>query len=43
MPTILRQGGFDVMIFTNDHPPAHVHLFKAGAEAVLDLAPVAWG
>lgn len=40
MPTILSQDGFDVMIFTNDHRPAHVHVFKAGKEVVLTLAPV---
>jgi hypothetical protein len=31
MPTILSQDGFDVMIFSNDHAPAHVHVLKAGA------------
>lgn len=40
MATILSQDGFQVMIFTNDHPPAHVHVFKAGTEAVINLAPV---
>lgn len=40
MPTIVRQNGFDVMIFTNDHRPAHVHVFKGRAEVVLTLAPV---
>jgi len=40
MPTIVSQDGFEVMIFTNDHRPAHVHVFKAGAEVVLTLAPV---
>jgi hypothetical protein len=40
MPTIIRQGGFDVTIFTNDHSPAHVHVFKASAELILNLAPV---
>lgn len=28
------------MIFTNDHRPAHVHVFKAGTEAVLTIVPV---
>ena len=40
MATIMTQGGFQVMIFTNDHQPAHVHIFKAGTEAVINLAPV---
>jgi hypothetical protein len=37
MPTVLRQDGFEVMIFTHDHPPAHVHVFKAGGEAIINL------
>ena len=40
MPTIIRQDGFDVMILTNDHRPAHVHVIKAHAEVVLTLTPV---
>jgi hypothetical protein len=40
MPTILRRGGFEVMIFTHDHLPPHVHVFKGGAEALIDLLPV---
>lgn len=30
MPTVLRKDGFDVMIHTDDHEPAHVHVRKAG-------------
>jgi len=37
MPTVLSQDGFDVMIYTRDHPPAHVHVWKAGGEAVINL------
>jgi hypothetical protein len=37
MPTVLRQDGFDVMIYTDDHPPAHVHVRKAGGEVVINL------
>ncbi len=37
MPTIYRQDGFDVMIYTNDHVPAHVHVFKADGEVVIYL------
>jgi len=40
MPTIIRQDGFEVMIFTNDHRPAHVHVFRAEEEVVLTLVPV---
>ena len=31
MPTIIREGGFEVIIYTgNEHAPPHVHVFKAG-------------
>lgn len=40
MPTIIRQDGFEVAIFTNDHQPAHVHVFKAKTEVILTLIPV---
>lgn len=38
MPTIYRQDGFEVMIYTNDHRPAHVHIFKAEAEVIINLS-----
>ena len=37
MPTILRFGGLRVVIYTNDHPPPHVHAIRAGAEARIAL------
>ena len=37
MPTVLRQDGFEVVIYTNDHPPAHVHVFNADSEAIINL------
>ena len=38
MPTVLRHEGFEVLIYTRDeHPPAHVHVWKAGSEAVIHL------
>lgn len=30
MPTVLRKNGFRVMIYTKDHEPMHVHIFKQG-------------
>lgn len=36
MVTVLRAHGLRVVIFTNDHPPAHVHVFGDG-EAKIDL------
>lgn len=38
MPTVLREAGFEVRIYTLDHPPAHVHVAKAGAIVRIDLA-----
>lgn len=37
MPTVLRIHGFRVVIYPNDHRPAHVHLVGAGKEAVFHL------
>lgn len=37
MPTVLREAGFEVRIYTFDHPPAHVHVWKAGAVLKIDL------
>jgi hypothetical protein len=37
MPTLIRREGFEIRIYTLDHPPAHVHVFKAGAVATVDL------
>ena len=36
MPTVLRQAGFVVMIYTRDHEPAHVHVFGHG-EIIVNL------
>ena len=38
MPTPIKQNGFAVRIYTRDeHPPAHVHVWKAGGEMVIYL------
>lgn len=37
MPTVLRLFGLRVVIYTNDHRPAHVHVIGGGAEAVFFL------
>lgn len=37
MPTVLRLGGLRVVIYPNDHRPAHVHVLGAGGEAVFIL------
>ena len=38
MPTVLREAGFEVRIYTLDHSPPHVHVWKAGAVLKIDLA-----
>lgn len=37
MPTVLRESGFNFRIYTDDHEPSHVHVIKAGKEAVITL------
>lgn len=37
MPTVLRIGGLRVVIYPNDHRPAHVHVIGNGCEAVFNL------
>ncbi len=37
MPTVLRLDGLRVVIYPNDHRPAHVHVTGAGSEAVFVL------
>jgi hypothetical protein len=41
MPTVLRFGGLRVVVYPNDHRPAHVHVIGNGCEAVFDLHPPA--
>ena len=37
MIAVLREGPFRVVIWANDHEPAHVHVFRDG-EAKINLA-----
>ncbi len=37
MPTLLRFAGLRVVIYPNDHRPAHVHVKGGGGEAVFLL------
>jgi hypothetical protein len=37
MPTILRFAGLRVVIYVNDHRPAHVHVIGNGCEAVFQI------
>jgi hypothetical protein len=38
MPTVIREGGFEVRNYAFDHPPPHAHIAKAGAIVRIDLA-----
>ncbi len=38
MPTVLRIDGLNVIIYPNDHRPAHVHIKGAEHEALFYLA-----
>jgi hypothetical protein len=37
MPTVLRFGAFRVMIYLNDHRPAHVHVIAGENSAIYNL------
>jgi hypothetical protein len=37
MPTVDRVDGLRVVIYPNDHRPAHVHVIGNGCEAVFNL------
>jgi hypothetical protein len=38
VPTLVREAGFEVRIYTLDYPPPHVHVARAGAIVKIDLA-----
>ncbi|HEY1780064.1 MAG TPA: DUF4160 domain-containing protein [Roseiarcus sp.] len=46
MPTVFRFDGLRVVIYPNDHRPAHVHVIGPAGEAVFNLncpdGPPAW-
>ncbi len=37
MPTVHRFDGLRVVVYPNDHRPAHVHVIGKGGEAVFNL------
>lgn len=37
MPTVHRFDGLRVVVYPNDHRPAHVHVIGGGCEAAFDL------
>jgi hypothetical protein len=34
MPNVLSENGFQVMIYPDDHRPAHVHVYKSGVVVI---------
>ena len=37
MPTILRDGGFGIVIYFDDHLPCHVHAISSDSETKINL------
>jgi hypothetical protein len=37
MPTVWRLASFRIVVYPNDHRPAHVHVIGADCEAIFDL------
>lgn len=37
MPKVVEAMGFRVVVWPNDHPPPHVHVFKAGTECLVGI------
>ena len=37
MPLVFEIDGFKFSFYSNDHRPIHVHVRKAGAEAIFDV------
>lgn len=42
MPKVIEVKGHVVKVFTDDHGPAHVHVFKDGILLKISLEPVAF-
>jgi hypothetical protein len=40
MPTVLRERGFEVRIYTFDHPPPHVHVATAPSYGLISRRAV---
>lgn len=39
MGTVTREGGWALIIHTDDHPPPHVHVRRANGEVKVSLPP----
>lgn len=40
MPTVLRERGYDFKINTDDHSPAHVHVWYQGALVIIEFESI---
>ncbi len=40
MPRVLQINGFEIYIYTHDHAPMHVHIFRGGEEVVINIETV---
>jgi hypothetical protein len=40
MPTVLRERGYQFIIFTNDHLPPHIHVRRAEGGAKVNLVQI---
>lgn len=39
MPTVWREGNLRVVVYTDDHPPPHVHVFGDGETRIALTEP----
>jgi hypothetical protein len=39
-PTVLRQEGYTIAVYANDHSPPHVHVKRAENDARIRLDPI---
>ena len=37
MPEIFREQGFKVVIYFDDHEPAHIHMYKGDSEIRIQI------
>ena len=40
MVSVHREAGFRVAIYSDDHTPAHVHVYKGEGLAIIELPPI---
>ena len=40
MPKVVEEAGYQIVVYSNDHAPAHLHAIKDGKSAKFTLTPV---